>query len=171
VGQVLGLDADAGVGDADHDPLVAGSAALHAGLDGEHSAVSHGVARIDDQAEKRLLELAGVGMDLAVAGAVEALDANVGIVDLAARHGEGVVDRGLNPHRLWMGSLRAGVAHQAIADLRPALGGTQDGVAKLQVAVGVVRGGQLGPAAHDGQEVVELMGEAGGELPHRGEAV
>ena len=95
----MGLDvivhADAVVADGDEDVFTGFEGAIAgaglvvngdvAGLDGELAAAGHGVAGIDDEVHDDLLDLAGIGVDIAERGIVGGGEFDV-LADEAAQH-------------------------------------------------------------------------------------
>ena len=155
---------------ATNSPLKPSSAALAAqqhrlGADGQRAARRHGVARIEGEIEQRQLELAGVDLDRA--GPPRHAEPDVDVA--AQRAAEHVLDL-----RQPLGEIdHAGLMHlpprereqlpgQAFA-ARRRIG---DGVEQLDLLIAAdVAAQPRHRAADDHQEIVEVVGDAAGQLP------
>ena len=85
--------------------------------------------------------------------------------------GEGAFEGGFDIGGFAARLVRPGEAHELFADVGPAPAHAQDRVGKLPAPLfGVVLREQLGRQHDGGEDVVEVVGDTGGELPDCGEA-
>ena len=166
------------VGDRDEhvltglDRVFLGVSVIHKsvhGLDGEPAAARHCIARVDREVEDRVLKLRRIRLDLPQAGGQHGLDfdllAKRAVEQLAHAGDQLVDDQGLGRKRLL-----ARERQKPLRERRRALGAVDGGfdepfnvgLAARQLALQEVK------AAHDdGEHVVEVVGDAAGELADR----
>ncbi len=165
----MAWNADAGVGHADHGIGVRphGLVAAAGAGDPHHPALGHGVAGVDGEVEQSQLELVGVGQGpgrfrIEVGG-----DA-VLRADGAGQQVVHALNQAVDVHRLQRQPLRARKGQQ----LPRQLGGAVRGLVRVlrQARDFLVLGpalDELQVAIDDGEQVVEVVGDAAGELAHR----
>ena len=138
------------------------------GPDGQRAAAGHGVARIDREIDDDLLELALVDLDEAEVAAVHHLQLDV-LADQPAQQvrqlGQHVGD--VEDARLQ--GLLAREGQQLAHEVGGAVGVLLDlhDVGERLVARPVAQQQQIAEADHRGQQVVEVVGDAAGQLADR----
>ncbi len=143
------------------------------GVDGEFAAGGHGVAGVDGEVDQNLFELAGVGSDRPQPGGGG--DDQVDV--LAEGAAQQVLEAGgdvVEVEDLWVRDVAAGEDQQLAGEPRGALGCAADlldvgehGLQPLVAAAhpgGDVFGDELGVAADDIEQVVEVVRDAADEL-------
>ena len=167
-------DADAGIGHRQRhevslelvDPvaLLQGDVARRQRDD---AAAGHGVARIDRDIDQRELELRDVDLDRPDIGRDVAFELNVSAqrADQHLVHGlDAFLEVGDDRIERLASRERQQLARQALA----AIGGRMHGVDRLQMLrVGEPAAQQLRVAADDHQQIVEIVGDAAGQLSER----
>ena len=169
--------AEAGVGDREAN-VAAGLDVELARLRGAERAVArrdrelaagrHRVARVDDEVGQQLLELAGVGLDRAEPGREHRRHRDV-LADEPRQHRLDVGDDRVERERLGLPLRFAAEREQLAREARGARGGLRD----LADIVGDrMRGPEIlarevGVGADHGEDVVEVMRDAAGELADR----
>ncbi len=138
------------------------------GFDREPPAARHGVAGIDGEIEQGRLELAAVGLDLPESVGTDELDLDV----LVQRPAQQLIDFRDEPIRidaLGRERLAPREGQQTPGQLGPALGGVDgDSCQRAQVLPALQLLTELfGIAEDDSQQIVEIVGDAAGELPPR----
>ena len=127
----------------------------------------HGVAGVDAEIQQRLLQFAGIGIDVSHVLAQGQLQGDV-LADEGLHEFGQVADDRVGVGAFGLDGRAAAEAEQLPGQGRGPVGRLQD---LRQVAVRLLIGRQLaqdaaGVAADHLQEVVEFMGDAPGELPH-----
>src|SRR5579859_3583310 len=135
-----------------------------AGLDDELAALRHGIARVDREVEERVLDLAGVDHGHRQIGGEPGLD-----LHLLAQAPPQEVDHPayelVDVGRLWAQGLPPTEGEQASGELCAELGGTLSLLDELAMRWLVdPRLEHLEIPGDHGQEIVEIVGEAAGEL-------
>ena len=132
------------------------------------SAGRHGVAGVDRQVHDDLLELAGVGAHAAEVLAQRDRQPHV-LADEAAEHLLHLLDDVVEVADAGLDHLLAAEGEELAGERRGALRGLADLVepAVVLCAGPSSRGRELAVAEDHAQEVVEVVGDAAGELPDR----
>nr|GFA06095.1 hypothetical protein [Tanacetum cinerariifolium] len=140
------------------------------GLDHQHAAIGHRVARVEHQIEQGALELIGVGFggpQFRVQAHVQA-DA---LVDAAVQQFAHGVDQVIHQHRLGVQRLSTRKRQQTVGQGGCAIGRTHaqidQAVEVVQTSPGYASPEQFQAADDAGQHVVEVVGDTAGELAHR----
>ena len=157
---------------AGRDPFVARGVAIVEmrvlGLDGQMSAVRHGVAGVDHEVDDHVLELVGVDADAPQTPGQHRLEPQVGADGVAqkVRHSgdQRVEVGGLGLQRLLAGEGKQPLGQQS----RPpgAVAGRVD-VAPSPFVPAETTAEQVEGADHHGKHIVEIVGDASGELTDR----
>ncbi len=161
-----GGDALAGVGEADPDEIFIPFDI--AGGDAELAAAGHCVAGVDRRVEHRGLELGGIDLDRPSAGA-EIEHHPDRAADGARRHlGEGV-EAQVEVDHLGLERLAAAEGEQVAGQRGGAVGGVDDRfeIAARRCSLRSARRQQFGRAADHGHQIVEIVGDAAGQLADR----
>ena len=171
--------ARAGVGDGDHDVLARHDLGLCrgiglveigvGGLDGELAAVRHGVARIDGEIEDADLELVGIGQHPPQPAGQHGLDGDL-LAQSAAQQFGHAGDKAAGIDRLGVERLAAREGEQPLGERGRPLRAAHRVLHRAVQAVAVGRGRLqralqgFQVADDDGQEIVEIVRHAAGEL-------
>ena len=137
------------------------------GRNGQRAAVRHGVAGVDGQVQQRKLKLRRVGLHGGQARRQGQLSPDVAAQGLAQQGAGTVLQPLVQLDPLRPQGLAAGDGQQPLRQLTAALGGATDIVGKLGAPSRVgdtLHQGQ--PAQHHLQQVVEVVRDAAGHLPH-----
>ncbi len=161
----------AGIGDGEGDDVrLAAALGLQRRLDGQVPARRHGIPGIQGEVEDRIFQLVGVGPGQRQIGREAQRHGDA----LAQRAGEHVLhgdQRRVHVHRLHLQGLAAAKGEEALGEARGPLGGGQRQF-HIAVRLGDAPGGDAGAQqfqrAHDaGEHIVEVVGDAAGQLAHR----
>ena len=139
------------------------------GFDRELAAVRHGVAGVDRDVEDGVLELLGVGVDRPQAGRGHGLDLDV-LAQGRMQQIRHVGDHLVGVERLRRQRLLAREREQPLGQRGGALAGDGGGIEKTLdavVALGDAALDQVERAHDDAQHIVEVVGDAAGELAER----
>ena len=167
-----GRHSRAGVGDRDPDelagPMVRGLVQPHpVGGDGQGPAFGHGVAGVDGEVEDRVFELVGVAHAMCRAGIEPGLDPDLS-ADRVAEQALHRLDHRVDRDRRHADPLDPRESEQLAGQLGAAPGRFERGLGDpLEPRVLDPRGDHLQPAHDRGEEIVEIVGDAAGELADR----
>ena len=133
-------------------------------LDGQHAAVGHGVAGVDDQVHQHLLELRRVEADAAEIARGDDAQLDV-LADDAPQQVLHLHDQRVEIDDARLGDLPAREAEELPGQRRAALGGVADAAEVLvrRVVAFELGAGHLDVAEDGRQQVVEVVGDAAGE--------
>ncbi len=137
-------------------------------LDGQDAAFRHRVARVDHQVHDHLLELARVHRDHRQRRIKGGADLDI-LPEHAGQHAMQVVEDLVDVHQLRLQHLAPREGEELAGERRRAIGGLQDlldVLARPRVGELLVEG-KRGEAANRGQQIIEVVGDAAGESPHR----
>ena len=142
---------------------------LVGGLDGDATAVRHRVAGVDAQVEQRVLELRGIDQRGPEAGRSDNLDRDAG-ADRALDQLLHAGDQPVHVRRFGIKGLPARKGEEAVGEgrraPRRALGGDHVAVDVLETPLFDAHLHQFERAGDAGQQVVEVVRQAAGELAH-----
>src|SRR5450756_2101506 len=165
-GGYLWCHAGSGVGDGEAG-VVAGAGAVEAGAgggEGEGAAVGHGGAGVDAEVEDGLFQLPGVGPDGGQGGPCVDCECGAG-TDAGAEQGARTGDDGVEVGALGPGGRAAADDEQLPGQGACPVDGVED---VLRVSADVAGVGavldEAGEAGDGAEHVVEVVGDAGGEL-------
>ena len=138
------------------------------GLDGQLAALRHGVAGVDGQVHQDLFDLAGVGPHRAQSHGRPDGELDV-LADEAREHLAGFFDEVVQVEHPRLQNLLSAEGQQLPGERRRALPGLLDlhEVRPQRVARRQRADGHFAVGEDDGQQVVEVVGHAAGQSPHR----